>query len=75
MALFLLALSLYLCTIFVAVGAVAPGDEELLCANLRAGGVAPIPATVCQHEGADGLLELSKPSPSPLWSCVGPGGQ
>ena len=44
MALFLLALLLYLCTIFVAVGAVAPGDEEPLCANLRAGGVAPIPA-------------------------------
>ena len=40
---FLLALSLYLCKIIL-VGTVAPGDEEPLCANLRAQGAAPIPA-------------------------------
>ena len=28
-----------------------------------------------KHEGADGLLELSKLSSSPSWSCVGLGGQ
>ena len=51
---------------------VAPGDEEALCENVSS---CPNTVLLLQHEGADGLLELSKPSPSPHWSCVGPDGQ
>ena len=55
---------------------VAPGDEETaLCEQLRAQGAAPIPAYSTNIRVPDGLLELSQPSPSPRWSCVGPGGQ
>jgi hypothetical protein len=64
----LLALSLHLYTI---VEIAAPGDEATICEQLRLIGVVPTPAYSANHdEGADGLLELSKPSPFPHWSCI-----